>query len=221
MKIHTLSQLVDYLATELSWRRKELTELKSNIDRIAKTKSDQIVYLRAGIALLYAHFEGYIKKASVAYLEFVRMQRLHYKDLSDHFLSIALKQKFANIFASKAYSEFITVTNFIRSESSASIDFNHKGVIDTESNLSSVIFKEIVLCLGLDYSVYAGIEKLIDVKLLQKRNCIAHGEYTDIDATDYEILHERIVTLLDNFKTQIENSAVLLNYCRKEKIPAN
>ncbi|NLD26156.1 MAG: hypothetical protein GX661_02220 [Acholeplasmataceae bacterium] len=212
MKIRTISQLSDFLSAELSWRRKELTILKGQVENNSLANNANLVFLRGGVALLYAHFEGYIKKASTAYLEFVRMQRLLYKDLSNHFFSIALKQKFLTQYSSKAYSDFMVVAEFVRSNMATSSDFNHRNVIDTESNLSSIIFKEIVLSLGLDYATFEGLEKLIDTKLLQKRNHIAHGEFTDIDIEDYRILHERIIAVLDNFRTQIENSAVLMSY---------
>ena len=90
----------------------------------------------------------------------------------------------------------------------------YKGAIDTESNLSSTVLKEIIWCLGLDYSPYETSEKIIDFKLLGRRNFIAHGIVMPVDLAEYIDLHNRVITLMDIFKNQIENSAVTKSYIR-------
>lgn len=216
MKIRTSTQLSDTLSRELSWRKTELSELRSLIDKSQSSNSKYTkLLLRSAIALLYAHFEGYIKKAGNHYLEYVRMQRLKYDELSDIFFTIALKQRFLFHYGSKKYSPFNEVTHFLRNSTGESAKFDHKSIIDTESNLSSPVFKEIVFTLGLDYSIFEGSEKLIDVKLLAKRNHIAHGEEIDIDMDDYQLVHDRVIQILENFRDQIENSVALKKY----KIP--
>ena len=41
---------------------------------------------RAGVALLYAHWEGFTKEACQAYLEFVVKRKLKYGEMSDAFI---------------------------------------------------------------------------------------------------------------------------------------
>ena len=78
MSIRTLEQLYDKLSDELTWRKKELTSLKLLSESSGIATDRQIALLRALVALLYAHWEGFIKNASSAYIEYVSFQRLRY-----------------------------------------------------------------------------------------------------------------------------------------------
>lgn len=71
MKIKTLEDLEDSLNTHLAWRKKEMMTLKLLIESGDEAR---ITLIRAGIALLCAHFEGFIKDASNDYLSFVSNQ---------------------------------------------------------------------------------------------------------------------------------------------------
>jgi len=61
VKIRTTEQLVDGVSTEISWRRKELTDLKSLVQKMAGVRSREDTITRAAFALLYAHWEGFVK----------------------------------------------------------------------------------------------------------------------------------------------------------------
>lgn len=63
MKIRTIDELQDYVDKEMSWRRKELSAIKSNIF-VAKEFAKNTA-LRSGIAILYAHWEGMIKNSRI------------------------------------------------------------------------------------------------------------------------------------------------------------
>jgi len=88
----------------------------------------------------------------------------------------------------------------------------HEGVIDTQSNLSSLVFEEIASSIDIDPMPYKLKYKLIDESLLKRRNQIAHGEYLDIDTQGYHNLSHEVVTLLRAYKTDIENSIALESY---------
>jgi hypothetical protein len=75
-KLRTISDIQNYLENEFGWRIQEISNLK-NI--ISNTDSIEIrSLLRAGIPILYAHWEGFVKKSSEAYLNFVTNQGLSY-----------------------------------------------------------------------------------------------------------------------------------------------
>lgn len=85
MSIRTAEQLSDRLATDLAWRKKELSEMKSLIE--AKNVSDQRhkVLVRGGVCILYSHWEGFVKLAANSYLEYVNSKKLTYQELSSNF----------------------------------------------------------------------------------------------------------------------------------------
>lgn len=87
--------------------------------------------------------------------------------------------------------------------------------IDTESNLSSTVLRDLLATIGIPYdSAWSGRELLLDGSLLKTRNDVAHGERTDIDVATYDQLHQLVLELIDQLKTSIENHAAGGAYLR-------
>ena len=208
MSIRTAEQLSDRLATDLAWRKKELSEMKSLIE--AKNVSDQRhkALVRSGVCILYSHWEGFVKLAANSYLEYVISKRLTYQELSSNFLALAMKEKLKEAKETNKPSLYIPVCEFFLSELNQRCILP-KDVISTASNLSSEILKEITYILGIDFSIYSTKSVLIDTKLLKTRNEIAHGNYSVFDRDEYLELHREVIGMLDIFRTEIENAAIL------------
>jgi len=207
MSIRTAEQLSDRLATDLAWRKKELSEMKSLIE--AKNVSDQRhkVLVRSGVCILYSHWEGFVKLGANSYLEYVISKKLTYQELSSNFLALAMKEKLKEAKETHKPSLYIPVCEFFLSELNQRCILP-KDVISTASNLSSEILKEITYILGIDFSIYSPQSPLIDTKLLKTRNEIAHGEDSVFDRDEYLELHREVIGMLDIFCTQIENAAI-------------
>lgn len=91
IKIRNIEQLEEELTKDLSWRKKEMLSLKILIE---KDSVNENILLRAGMALLCAHFEGFIKKASNCYIGYVSEQKIKYKDLRSSFAAIKMENEF-------------------------------------------------------------------------------------------------------------------------------
>ncbi|MEQ9439736.1 MAG: MAE_28990/MAE_18760 family HEPN-like nuclease [Cyclobacteriaceae bacterium] len=220
--IRTLDDLSRNLSDQLAWRKKELSEIKYLVESKAIAQHKKNVFLRSSVAMIYAHWEGFLKLSGSYYLEYVYNQRLKNSDLSKNFLTMSLSS-FANIFDNtKKYSHYGSVIDFFDNELNSRSKIPYKSTIDTESNLSSKVLREIVWCLGLSYQPFEIKEKIIDNKLLAKRNHIAHGEYLDVEPEDIIELRNEILALMINFKNQIENAALLKNYIKiRNTVPNN
>ena len=207
MNIRTAEQLSDRLATDIAWRKKELSEMKSLIE--AKNVSDQRhkVLVRSGVCILYSYWEGFVKLAANSYLEYVISKRLTYQELSSNFLALAMKEKLKEAKETHKPSLYIPVCEFFLSELNQRCILPN-DVISTASNLYSEILKEITYILGIDFSIYSTKSVLIDTKLLKTRNEIAHGNYLVFDREEYLELHREIIGMLDRFRTEIENAAI-------------
>jgi MAE_28990/MAE_18760-like HEPN len=214
MKIRTLEHLNQRLTDDLIWRKKEISDLKSLIETKSFSPSKQNAVLRSGVTLLYAHWEGYIKTAATSYLEFVARQKLIYDELAINFVAIAMKFKLNEASETNKATVFTEVANFMLTQTSQKISIPYEDVVSTASNLSSSILREIVCLLGLDYSFYETKEVIINEQLLKRRNGIAHGEYLSLDREEYQQLHDEILAMMENFRTQIENNASQKLYLR-------
>ncbi|HAG80940.1 MAG TPA: hypothetical protein DCL61_07145 [Cyanobacteria bacterium UBA12227] len=215
-KIRTVSQLSDKLSEEIAWRKKELIYIKSLIEK-NRYKSVESTLIRSGTALLYAHWEGFIKNAATSYVEFVARQNLKYSELAPSFLALSVKRQLHEAQESYRAVIFTKVVDFLIAglESKCSIQWD--DAIKTQSNLNSEVLKDIICILGLDYSFYETKEKIIDETLLRSRNEIAHGQYLLMQFDQYIELHREIISLLDLFKDQIENASTSRAYLRTTK----
>jgi hypothetical protein len=215
MKIITEEHLFDKLSQESSWRKKELANLRALLETKRSIFEKEKVLSRCGIAILYAHWEGFIKQAASAYLEFVSMQRLKHKELADNFISLILNKKIGSFNRSSDLVLFSRIVSFFDRELENQSYLPHKAIINTYSNLSSSILKDIITLLGLDYSVYETKKYIIDIKLLERRNQIAHGDRLIVDIDEYLNLHSEIIGMMELFKNQIENAVVTKGFLRK------
>ncbi|MEG4943581.1 MAE_28990/MAE_18760 family HEPN-like nuclease [Microcoleus sp. F4-D5] len=206
MSIRTEEQLSHKLATDLTWRKKELSEMKSLIEAKNVTDQRHKALLRSGVCILYSHWEGFVKLAANSYLEYIISKKLTYQELSSNFLALAMKEKLKEAKQTNKPSLYIPICDFFISELNQRC-LLPKDVISTGSNLSSEILKEITYILGIDFSIYSTKSVLIDTKLLKTRNEIAHGEYSVFDRAEYLEVHKEILEMLDIFCTQIENAA--------------
>lgn len=210
-KIRTVTQLSDQLSEEIAWRKKELIYIETLIEK-NRYRTVQSTLIRSGTAILYAHWEGFVKNAATSYVEFVARQHLKYSELSPNFLALAVKKQLNEAQNSYRAIIFTKVVDFLITglESKCSIQWD--DAIKTQSNLNSEVLKDIICILGLDYSLYETKEKIIDETLLRSRNEIAHGQYLLIDFDQYMELHHEIISLMDLFRDQIENAAISKTY---------
>lgn len=199
-KNRTINDLTDNLDKELSWRKKELSILKIKIT--TDTNEIQKSLIRAGITILYAHWEGFIKNAAESYLNFVSLKRLTYNQLKPCFVALCLRKKL-DIINSTSFEKRANAVEFFFNELNKRAYIPYSDVIHTKSNLNSKIFKDICFIIGIDYSKYVLKENLIDLKLLNNRNNIAHGNHLSIDFIEFEEIYKNAIDLIDSFKEDI------------------
>ena len=210
MKTRTLAELSEFLDDEFAWRRKELTIVWSDIK--SANSSEKSTRLRGGVALLYAHWEGFVKQAGEAYLIFVSSKGLKLEELNSSFLALALRTKLVEFSNSNDTGKHADFVKYFKSHLSDKANIPVKGIVATKSNLNSEILKRIVLGLGLDYSTFELKEKLLDSELLYYRNNIAHGKGLCPSENDFDTLYSEVTALIREVKTLIENAASLDSY---------
>lgn len=204
-KIRTLNELQDTLDKSFAWRLKELDNAKTIVKR---SRLDmQKTAIRCAVCISYAHWEGFVKKAAESYVQFVSDRRLAFKDLDSRFVAFGVKRHLRALTQVSSAEASIQAVEFFRSRLSDRAYLKMANLIDTESNLSSVVFDEIAVSIGIDPTGFSGRYKQIDNELLKRRNRIAHGEYVDLDPNPCVSLIEDVIGLIRLFKTQVEVAA--------------
>jgi len=209
IKIHTIGQLQSALDNELAWRVKEIADLKYAIKQSKALAEGTLI--RAGVALLYAHWEGFIKSAATAYLNFVSCQGLNYRDLQSCFAVRGLKKHLYELSDGRNARLAVVALEFLRAGMHDRAELQISNAID-KGNLKAEVFENIAWSIGISATPYESKFKLVDESLLKRRNKIAHGEFVDIDGEGWRDLAGEVLLLLRQFKTDIENAASLSAY---------
>jgi hypothetical protein len=210
-KIRTVTQLQEKLDAEMGWRIKEISAFKL----ATKTEvGNRKAFVRAGVALVYAHWEGFIKAASESYLNYVDNQGHMYRDLKSCFAVFGLKGKLSLLTGSRQAKPNIEAFDFVLGELDRPARMNMSSAIDTESNLTSKVFANIATSLDIATTGYETKFNLIDESLVRRRNKVAHGDYLDLEAADFRILADEVLEMMRNYKTDLENAASMATYRR-------
>jgi hypothetical protein len=211
VKVRTLDELSQRLAEAISWRKHELQNLSS----FFKDNKKPLIPLAKGALLLtYAHWEGGVKDLAQAYLLFVEKQKCLRKDLQPCFLALASISAIKTAALSKNLLPYLQTIDYVVNAHEHRYSLPNIQLIDTESNLSTKVLRNILMCVGLDdrWTSFELKQRTIDIALLKVRNEIAHTGRTDRDEIDLVNLLASVMELLDTFKTELENAAVQKRY---------
>jgi hypothetical protein len=209
-KPRTPSLLQDELDREYAWRIREISDLRLGI--ASAQQGTEKTLIRAATALLYAHWEGFIKASTESYVEFLTHQGLTYKQLKRCYIAFGLKGHLVRVAQTKKSQPALAALDFLLDHLDDRASLPFRGSINTESNLRSSVFASIAGWVGVDIRPYETRFHFIDVSLCDRRNSIAHGEFLDICASEYIDLSNSVVQLLRDYKTDLENLVTLQGY---------
>lgn len=209
--IRTLDQLQDAMDREMAWR---LKEVKAFSVASKANGPERRYFIRAGVALLYAHWEGFVKTSSEQYLSFVGNRGLKYNELKSCFSIFGLKSKLNTLAISRQSLANVDAFDFILLELDKTARLQLGSAINTESNLTSKVFSNIAVSLDINIASYASRFNLIDESLVHRRNKIAHGEFLDIGGKEFGELLDAVLQIMREYKTDLQNAASTEAYKR-------
>lgn len=217
-------QFDDFIQKELSWRKLEISQLMLFYSRIKPAD----VIAKSIILLLYAHWEGFIKKSCKYYIRYVTERKVRISELTVNFHAIVLQKAARSCIESNAQNLKQELAFLKKQEKMLNKKFYIKvkvdndfdeGIIDTKHNLNSKVLKNIIEIIGVKYNdAIKTRENYIDKNLLANRNTIGHGSNLDnetlqqgaLEVEEIEKLKNFAVTMLDYF------ADVLMDYVDKE-----
>jgi hypothetical protein len=214
----TPEEFADDLDDGLQWRRSELASLRTAVEKLAaadETKPYGRMLLRAGVALLYAHWEGYAKESCQHYLDYVALRKLKYTELSRPFAMTALRPLSER--AGKVPDDLSRLLDLVLREGDERARMPRQGVVETGSNLRYDTFVRILGHLGLDPSPFETRQQLIDQRLCDGRNDIAHGKAVFPTRESLLELQEIVIDMMEKLRSQLI-AAVFAKAYRAERV---
>ena len=206
----TKENIIDAIDHNYAWRFKELKCIKKNIELMSGDAKNTAI--RQASLLLYAHWEGFIKSASISYLQFIVDQKFRQEELTDNFRGIMLRKNYKNAESSHSIKAHIGAVKAITDGLTAYVIFDPNTQIKTDSNLNYKLFEDILHTLAIDPSPYETKQNQIDKQLLGRRNEIAHGEKSIPDQKSFFELFESVLSMINSFKTDLQNLCALERY---------
>lgn len=209
----TLFELQDNIERDFNWRIIELSVLKNKIPNTPNSPL-QDVLIRAGVTMLYAHWEGFVKCASENYLNYVSLKRLRHDQLESCFVALCLKKKINEMDNTNRFDLQTAAVDFMLQQLNERAYIPYEGIIQTKSNLSFFVFRDICTVIGIDYKKYQIKETLIDRELIDFRNMIAHGKYLSMKFNEYLALYDKVIQMMRDIKDDILNAAATEKFKR-------
>lgn len=213
MKIKKLEKLQDLLDQDMAWRKKELIDIKLLIH---STKAP--VLCRVGIALLSAHFEGFIKQAANYYVVHVSSQSIKISDLHTNFAAIHSGKLFDQCAASEKITVYQrAIEDFLENYTNQNFHVRYtreNPIIRTDGNPSSTVVRNIFDSINLDFSPYETKTNYIDADLLSNRHSIVHGERVYISIADFDSTFDTITEIMEQFSEQVMAAATNKSYMK-------
>lgn len=216
IKIKTIEKLEDLLMQDLAWRKKEMVSLKILVD---KDEVNEPILLRAGIALLCAHFEGFIKRASNCYIGYVSEQKKMYSELKKNFIALKMEKEFKSCAKSDKHSvhkKLLLMHDDLATKKFVEKYDENNPFISTHSNPSSAELREILETIGIESDIFETKATYIDSSLLKKRHQVVHGNHSVLDKDDFLTTFGIIIKLIEDYKDLIIDAADDKKYLRGE-----
>jgi hypothetical protein len=204
-KVYTEAQLSDQVAADLTWRLREISDLKTVI-RLADPQSQRVL-LRAFATICYAHWEGFVRFSARKYMEFIALRKFRFTELDRQFYRNYFLPRINGLSRSSvSVSEACrTVDDVLDSRANRFVKAND-DLLNTKSNLNYGVYLDICRVCALNMASIHVDETFIDVVLLKRRNAIAHGEEVLIDLSELDSIADATIAHMRSFKDGLENN---------------
>jgi hypothetical protein len=200
MKIRTLEHLEDKLFHEFAWRRDELRTINADFSP-AKALVPR-AKVRAGITVLYSHWEGGIKTMADAYIEYIKNQTVLYRELQPGILGLLLRGRLGELGTSSRFMRNREICEDVLQRLGESAKFPAAWSVETGSNLTAERVVDVLVSIGIESDLFATKHVLIDA-LVGVRNDAAHGDNIEVEKPDFLRFYEPMLEALELFRDRL------------------
>jgi hypothetical protein len=210
-KPYTEADFSAILDSDLNWRRKELSDLKTVVK--GADEYSKPVLLRAIVTMSYAHWEGYVRTCANRYFEHLTLRRKRFVDFERQIYVNSFLGRLDVLHQSRlSLKERCKFVNDILDGGNGKFSYVNPDLVDTRSNLNADVVSDICVICGVDSEHFKQNRTFLDVLLLKRRNAIAHGQQEYIDVDEIDDFVANVLTLMGFFRTLLENKVYTKTY---------
>lgn len=207
------SRFFDLLDSDLTWRLDEINQLRRALSNDGILPAETIA--RAAIVLLYAHWEGYVKTISTAFLGFVAEQVETFAELRREFCAIGAEQVFAQLRSGeKRIREKVDILDRLHRLDYETASTLKKYQPSTKSNLRYEVFSELCDMICVDADQFETDKNFINKIICDRKNYVAHGNELSVDHEEFEEVSEHLLDIMRRFKDSVYDSAIHQRFLR-------
>jgi hypothetical protein len=210
-QVRTPDEFSHMITSDLTWRIREISDLRTAIRRMDAAFRPSV--LRAGVPLIYAHWEGHVIVVARAYVDFLAIRRPAYGAIKAGF---RLNEFFAELKSLRHtelnYRQKIDLIMRIAASETTQFRRVNPEVISSRSNLNSDVLQDLCYYLSIDAENFRDDFDFIDSILLHRRNNIAHGQFININEDSLVEMSDRVIKIMRMFNNAIENDVILGDY---------
>lgn len=172
-----MSAFSDYVTEELTqdlvWREAEMAVLRKSLTLTLPGTPQEQSLLRANLALIYAHYEGFCKFALISYIDALKKLKLRRRDLSWNIAAYSMKEFYSTLKAETSHPEFFSM--FLNEFNNEINKFAEYELPPEIANLWPELLISWLKKLGLGCSIITSNHAVLHA-LVYNRNQIAHGK---------------------------------------------
>jgi len=213
MSLRTVEGFQEKIAKDLAWRKREISGLRMSAHR---SDSERMYLFRAGLVLLCAHWEGFLKRGVDLYIDHVFSQKLTPTFVAAAFFSDVQNAGKTDYPGSK--DTHVKLAERIQRGLDVVCD-RSTWAVKTEGNPGSDVLGRLLLSaginpqLGFDSATWSTTKIFIDEQVVGDRHRIAHGEGFQITRQEFLERSQRLVELLDCVGNELISAAEHKAYC--------
>ncbi|NTY87795.1 hypothetical protein FCH33_13495 [Serratia fonticola] len=187
-----MHKIVEEISATNSWRDGEFAKFKVNPHQV-----EESLWYRMCVPMIYANWEGFVVSALKMLLSHLNSLQLTPPQIPTKLVVVGLGDTYRSLSGKQSFEQRCTFTERFSGFLNATVKFQTK--IATKSNLNSDVLSELCNMYSFDYSKFSDYESLLN-RLVQVRNCIAHGENSIVPTKEN----------IDNFVSVVQTMIDLL-----------
>lgn len=199
-------QYCETISNDWLWRERELREVDR---RLLKSKAP--IEIMSSILIVYSHWEGHFKTCASELLDFisegVRRKLFRWTDIR---MDVRLRLLFCSYrrssLSSQTQETFVSYLNALNDGRFADSLRARDEIIMVDDNLNAVRAEAICRNLGVDHAWCALKKVIIDERLLEHRNAIAHGARRLRSGDEIDFSNPDLLSAIDEARLLIRDA---------------